>query len=155
MFETVLVIAVFVTAGQGDGTAIRAARDRFNAAIARHDLEALGADWSPSISVVTSRGVTVQGRAAYLELFTNQFRSRSDLIFRRDPGKITVQTPWGMAGESGSWQGRWTDPDGPVRVEGTYLAQWRKAAGTWKLTAELFVQTKCEGGAFCKHPPQP
>jgi ketosteroid isomerase-like protein len=136
----------------GDEGQIRAARERFNLAIARHDLEHLADDWTDSIRVITSRGTATVGRAAYRALFAAGIRRHADERYRRTPGVVTVLPAWDMATESGQWQGDWTDPDGPVRVTGRYLAQWRRLDGRWRLAAESFIAERCAGGRYCREP---
>jgi hypothetical protein len=55
--------------------------------------------------------------------------------------------------ERGEWTGTWTEPDGPLEIGGTYLAQWRKVDGQWMIQAELFVPTRCTGAAYCRQHP--
>lgn len=136
-------------AAPADDAAIRAARSRFNQAIAAHDVAALDRDWAADIAVITSRGQRLVGREAYRESLAGQFTARPGLVYLRSPSRITVQEAWGTATEEGKWTGRWRDPDGPVAVEGRYVAQWRRENGAWKLSAELFGLTGCRGGKYC------
>jgi hypothetical protein len=45
------------------------------------------------------------------------------------------------------------EPDGALEIGGTYQAQWRKVDGQWLIQAELFVPTRCKGGAYCRRRP--
>ena len=80
-------------------------------------------------------------------------RRRPDTKWVREPTRITVFDRWQVASEDGRWTGTWTDPDGPVRITGTYLAQWRLTNGQWRIQAEVFVPLACEGGAYCQRRP--
>jgi len=137
---------------RGDEAEIRAARERFNQAIARHDFAHLADDWADSIRVITSRGTATVGRAAYRALFARGVGEHPDERYRRTPATVTVLTAWDMATEAGDWQGEWTDRDGPVRVSGRYLAQWRRLDGRWRLAAESFIAERCVGGRYCRAP---
>lgn len=129
--------------------AIRAARTRFNAAIAAHDSAALDADWTDDIVVVSSRGQSTASRAEYRAMLLAQFRKTPSVVYRRVPDRIMVQTAWHTAAEQGHWSGEWSDSTGTVEVGGTYLAQWREEGGRWRLRAEFFVLTRCRAAAYC------
>lgn len=136
-----------------DESAIRAARDRSNFAIAAHDVDGTTRVFLPEyVSVSSGNGRTVgrdAGRANYTQIFAN----RPGVVFVRTPRTITVNAAWGQAGESGHWTGRWSSPDGLIRVGGEYFAKWTKLGGNWRLLAETFVQTTCSGGRYCDAPP--
>lgn len=84
---------------------------------------------------------------------SKQFETRPDTVYVRTPKAIEVNAAWGVASERGEWTGRWSEKDGVVEIGGTYLAQWRQAAGQWLIQAELFVPTHCRGSAYCAaHP---
>jgi ketosteroid isomerase-like protein len=132
---------------------IAAARARSNAAIAAHDTAAIVREWMPDIHVVASTGAQTAGAAANAQAMQAQFTKRPDTKWVRASKRITVFDLWEVASEEGEWVGTWTDPDGPVRVRGTYLAQWRHVDGLWRIQAEVFVPLSCEGGAYCaRHP---
>ena len=82
-----------------------------------------------------------------------QFANRPDTIYIRQPATIDVNAPWAVASERGEWTGRWTEPDGRLDIGGTYLAQWRKVNGAWRIQAELFVPTRCSGANYCRQHP--
>jgi ketosteroid isomerase-like protein len=136
-----------------DEQLIRAARARSNAAIAAHDPGAMARVWMPDLHVVSSTSAQVAGREANQERMSRQFASRPDTIYVRTPATIDVYAPWAVASERGNWTGRWTEPDGPMAIGGTYLAQWRKIGGQWLIQAELYVPTTCSGGRYCKERP--
>ena len=133
--------------------AITAARARSNAAIAAHDTAAIMQEWMPDIHVVASTGSQNAGAEANARSMSAAFARRPDTKWVRTPTKIEVFESWAVAAEAGEWVGTWTDSDGPVRVFGTYLAQWRETNGRWRIQAEVFVPTRCEGGAYCQRRP--
>jgi ketosteroid isomerase-like protein len=137
-----------------DDQLIREARARSNAAIAAHDPVAIAREWMDDIHVVSSTSAQVAGRQANQERMTAQFKNRHDTIYIRQPGTIDVYSPWTVASERGEWTGRWTEPDGPLEIGGTYLAQWRKVEGRWLIQAELYVPTRCSGSRrYCRQRP--
>ncbi len=132
---------------------ITAARARSNAAIAAHDTAAIMREWLPNIHVVSSTSNQTAGAEANAKAMQAQFSRRPDTRWVRTPLRIDVFEPWQVASEAGEWVGTWTDPDGAVRIRGTYLAQWRRVDGRWRIQAEVFVPVACEGGAYCaQHP---
>lgn len=133
--------------------AIRQQRAASNAAIARHDTAGIGAVMSDSVVVLTSGSVYRIGRAANMQSFAEQFRTRPDLIYVRTPDQVRLFEPWSMASESGRWSGSWTDADGRIRVGGVYFAKWRLKNGAWLIESETYVPDRCEGGAYCRTPP--
>ena len=132
---------------------IRAARARSNAAIAAHDLAGVAREWMAGVSVLGSTGTHAQGHAANAQNLARQFERRPDTLYVRTPTAIAVFAPWAVAAERGEWVATWTEPDGPLKLSGTYQAQWRCIDDLWLIQGELFVPTDCEGGAYCaRHP---
>ncbi|HYW50618.1 MAG TPA: DUF4440 domain-containing protein [Gemmatimonadaceae bacterium] len=132
---------------------IAAARARSNAAIAAHDTAAIAREWMPDVHVVSSTGAQNAGIAANVRAMQGQFDRRPNTKWVRASRSITVNERWDVAAEEGEWTGTWTDPDGPVRITGTYLAQWRRSDGRWRIQAEVFVPLACNGGAYCERRP--
>ena len=133
--------------------AIRAARARSNAGIAAHDLDVIAAEWTPEITVVSSTGAAATGVAANRTNLARQFERRPDTLYVRAPVLVRVFKAWAVASERGEWVGTWTEPDGPLRIGGTYEAQWRHVEGRWLIQGELYVPVFCDGGAYCQaHP---
>ncbi|MEZ5293904.1 MAG: nuclear transport factor 2 family protein [Vicinamibacterales bacterium] len=136
-----------------DAAAIRAARAASNAAIAAHDVAGIARHWLPDVHIVTSTSTQGTGPEVNGQRMAQQFQRRPDTVYVRTPSTIDVFGAWNVASERGEWTGRWTEPDGVVDVGGTYLAQWRKVDGTWRIQAELFVPTRCRGSKYCAgHP---
>lgn len=151
----VLLMNVSATSTQPatDEAAIRSARSRSNAAIAKHDVAAIASHWMPDVHIVTSTSAQGTGREVNGQRMAEQFKRRPDTIYVRTPSTVEVNTPWAVASERGEWTGQWTEPDGVVEIGGTYLAQWRKVDGVWLIQAELFVPTHCRGSAYCAKRP--
>lgn len=136
-----------------DADRIRAHRLASNAAVARHDTDAIAAFWSDAVQVTGSMGRQLAGPAANRRFYEERFAARPDTLYVRTPLDIEVMSAWGVALEAGEWEATWTDPDGPVRVAGRYMAQWLRAGGNWRIHGELYVPTTCAGGAYCaRHP---
>jgi len=136
-----------------DEQMIREARARSNAAIAAHDPVAMARLWMDDVHVVRSTGSQVAGRERNQERMAQQFATRPDTIYVRQPSAIDVYVPWAMASERGEWTGRWTEPDGTVDMAGTYMAQWRRVDGRWLIQAEVYVPTRCTGSKYCSQQP--
>lgn len=136
-----------------DVAAIRAARERSNRAIASHDLAGVVAEMMPDVYVVSSAGLQISGRALNRARFADQFAGKPDIVYRRTPDSVAVFARWGMAAEYGRWIGSWTDPDGKVRIGGSYFAKWQKTGATWRIQAETYVPLNCDGGAYCRTRP--
>jgi ketosteroid isomerase-like protein len=130
--------------------AIRAARERSNAAIAAHDTAGIGAILAPDVVIVTSASAIQMNRAASLRGFAEQFRTRPGVSYRRSPERIEVFALWRMASEEGQWTGGWRDADGPVSLGGRYFAKWRERDGRWLIESETYVPDRCVGGAYCR-----
>jgi ketosteroid isomerase-like protein len=145
------LLAAGETAAQpaDDATRIRAARAQSNAAIAAHDIDGIARHWMSDIHIVTSTSAQGRGRDVNARRMAEQFARRPDTVYVRTPTAIEVWTAWEVAAERGEWTGRWSEPDGTVEIRGTYLAQWRRIDGTWRIQAELFVPTQCSGSAYC------
>lgn len=132
---------------------IAAARARSNAAIAAHDIEGIAREWMPDVHVVSSTGTQNAGIDANAQSMRAAFTRRPDTRWVRTPHTILVNERWDVASEEGRWIGTWTEPDGPLRIGGTYLAQWRRVDGRWRIQAEVFVPVECAGGAYCASRP--
>jgi len=136
-----------------DEQLIRDARARSNAAIRAHDPAAMAKLWMQDVHVVRSTGAQVAGRENNQQRMAQQFATRPDTIYVRQPSAIDVYLPWAMASERGEWTARWTEPDGTVDMAGTYMAQWRRIDGVWLIQAELYVPTRCAGSRYCSQRP--
>ena len=136
-----------------DEQLIREARARSNAAIVAHDPTAMARLWMDDVHVIRSTGAQVAGRERNQERMAQQFATRPDTIYVRQPSAIDVYLPWEMASERGEWTARWTEPDGTVDMAGTYMAQWRRLGGVWLIQAELYVPTRCVGSKYCSQRP--
>jgi ketosteroid isomerase-like protein len=128
-------------------------RERFNEAILARDTAALALIWTEDVHVVGSTGGRISGRDAYRERFADYFANRQDYTYRRDPRRVHVREPWGVATEHGEWRARWTDSDGPIDVGGEYLMHWRRTEHGWAVQAEMFAPLHCRGGRYCADRP--
>jgi hypothetical protein len=132
----------------------RSARERLNAAIARHDTFGIARELMPDVTVVSSTSAMGTGAGTDVGRRTAQFARRPDTRWVRTPATIDVFDAWGVASERGEWVGTWTDPDGPVVIRGSYAAQWRLLDGVRRDQGERFVPLGCDGGACCRARPQ-
>ena len=136
-----------------DEQLIRAARERSNAAIARHDLDGIAGVWLEDVHVVSSTSAQGAGKIANRERMAAQFKNRPDTVYVRTPVTIEVYAAWNVGSERGEWTGNWAEPDGMVEIRGTYQAQWRKIDGRWLIQGELYVPTHCKGSKYCLQRP--
>jgi ketosteroid isomerase-like protein len=128
---------------------IRAARARFNQAIAARDTAALATIWSDDVTVIASTGTRIDGRDSYRERFAGYFADRAGYRYRREPERIDVFAAWGVATERGRWRAEWHAADGPIDVGGEYTIQWKSTDAGWLVNAELFTVLHCRGGSYC------
>lgn len=156
--SVLLALGLFLTsdvAAQGVDPVeeIRAARARSNAAIARHDTAAIAREWMPDVHVVSSTSAQAAGADANASRMAETFARRPDTKWVRTAEDVDVFDAWDVASERGTWVGTWTEPDGAVRISGTYQAQWRRVGGAWRIQAEVFVPLRCSGSAYCARRP--
>lgn len=129
----------------------------FNGAIAKHDAEAIAPFLLESYHLVSSVDDQEHGRAGAVARWKAIFSADPRIVYVRTPRSIHVTESWGMAEELGDWTGQLHREDGPATIRGTYAAKWVRASdGAWRLQAEVFTPTACEGGAkSCTAPAAP
>lgn len=136
-----------------DEDLIRAARAASNAAILRQDLDAICGFWTSEIHVLGSMSLQLSGVEANRKFYDEQFAKRPDTTYTRTASTVHVMSAWKVALESGDWVATWADPDGPIKVNGRYMAQWLRSEAGWRIQGELYVPTACEGGNYCERHP--
>ena len=95
----------------------------------------------------------MSGKNTNRERMESEFSSKSDVLYVRTPQTVQVFEAWGMASESGTWTGSWTENGQKIELTGTYMAKWHKLDGSWLIRAEVFVPLTCSGGAYCDKSP--
>ena len=126
--------------------AIKAARLAQNAAIARHDLDAIAALWTDDVSLCRGLGAQLSGKANYRQLFANDDPAAADVIvYERIPVSVDVAERWPLAFETGRWTGHRGSVHGPVVISGRYSAQWVQRPAGWLIRAEVFVALHAAG----------
>lgn len=131
---------VLAMASADDAGAIRAARDRYNAAIAAHDVAGVRAAFSDDYTgIAGSGGEVIAGARAMTDYFARAFRQPGFGGFVRTPEVVTVADDRKRAMERGRWTGRVTGAAGVTLLRGEYLAVWVPAADGWRLRSESFV----------------
>src|ERR1700733_4412004 len=89
-----------------DGAAIRRARLQQNAAIARHDVEAIASYWTDDVTICRGLGLQLAGKAAYRKLFEGDDpTSKNVIVYERIPSSIEPSSLWPLAFETGTWKG--------------------------------------------------
>jgi len=129
-------------AAQTPADAIRSLRAQFNAAIARHDIDAVMSFLDGQYQITVGNGGIFQGTTGERDAWREEFARASDLKYVRTPDSVEVSASGERAAEIGVWFGTWTAADGPHRLSGRYAAHWVKVGGSWKIRSELFVTLK-------------
>lgn len=136
-------------AGPSDAAAVRHARLQQNAAIARHDVDAIASYWTGDVSICRGLGAQLAGKAAYRKLFENDAPGAPDVIvYERIPTSIEGGATWPLAFETGQWLGHRGSATGPVVIRGRYSAQWVKRADRWLIRSEVFVALAGSGSGL-------
>lgn len=127
---------------------IRAARERFNLAIAEHDIVTIRSLLAPTYHIVTGRSAQNHGADEEAARWAEVFRADPTAVYRRTPREITINEQWGIAQELGKWQGSYTAEGTLIHASGVYAAKWQKTeAGKWVLQVEVFTTLTCSGPA--------
>lgn len=129
----------------GSSNAIRAARERFNEAIANHDAQAIGTLLAPEYHIVTGRSDQFHGADEEALRWAEVFRKDPSVIYRRIPREIRVNENWGLAEELGNWSGSYSVENNIVNASGVYSAKWQRAEnGEWLIQVEVFTTLNCD-----------
>ncbi len=136
------------------GELIRAARERFNIAIADKDVKSIRALLAPTYHIVTGRSAQNHGADEEAARWAETFRADPSAVYRRTPREITINEAWGLAEELWNWNGSYTAEGSSVHASGVYAAKWQKAEdGEWVLQVEVFTTLICTGPASgCARP---
>jgi len=135
--------------GSTDQAAIRQARLEQNAAIARHDVNAIVTYWTDDVTICRGLGFQLAGKEAYRKLFEQDDPvSKEVVIYERIPRAIEASSTWPLAFESGIWKGHLGSISGATLIRGRYSAQWVKRAGRWLIRSEVFVALSGSGSGL-------
>jgi ketosteroid isomerase-like protein len=131
---------IAVASPSSDQRAIKMARLEQNAAIVRHDIEAIASFWTDDVTICRALGAQNAGKAAYRKLFEDDDpKSKDAVLYQRHPKAIEVAAGYPLAFETGMFEGRRDGVGGPVVVRGRYSAQWVKRGDHWLIRSELYV----------------
>jgi ketosteroid isomerase-like protein len=123
---------------------IRAARERFNVAIANKDIDMLRALFAPIYRIVTGRSSQSHGADEEAARWSEIFRMDSTAVYYRPPREVTLNESWGLVQEMGNWNGRYTVDGTLINASRVYAAKWQRAEdGVWVLQAEVFTTLSC------------
>ncbi len=127
---------------------IREARERYNAAIANCDADAIAAVLCLGYHVVTGRSDQFHGIEEQRRRWRDLFQKTDAPVFCRTPREIRINDAWGLAEELGNWTGTSHRGAQAVNTSGVYAAKWQRATdGTWLVQAEVFTTLECSGPA--------
>ena len=124
---------------------IRTIRMESNAAIARHDVDALQSVLDEDFVITISTGAIERSRDEHGRSFALHFEQYPDVVYVRTPSEITLSDVYPLAIEHGTWVGSRTSENGKLENGGEYTAAWRKTDGVWRIYSELFVGLYCSG----------
>ncbi len=135
---------------------IRAAREKFNVAIAAKDIETIHSLLAPSYHIVTGRSEQSHGADLEAKRWADRFGADPSVVYRRTTRDVSINEEWGMAEELGNWKGNYTSNGTLVYVSGVYAAKWQRTeSGEWVLQAEMFTTLTCTGPEGGCIPPDP
>jgi ketosteroid isomerase-like protein len=135
---------------------IRAARVRFNQAIAEKDVETIRSLLASTYHIVTGRSTQNHGADEEAKRWADVFQQDSTAIYVRTPREFHINESWGLAEELGNWKGNYTADHMLVSASGVYAAKWQRALdGQWVLQVEVFTTMQCDGPDSGCVPPDP
>ena len=145
-----LVLSVLAVGGTtawaaDDVEAIRTERMESNAAIGRHDVDAMQSVLDEDFVITISTGGIERSREEHGNSFALHFEQYPDVVYVRTPTEITLSKAYPLAIEHGTWTGSRTTENGVLENGGQYTAAWRKSDGVWRIYSELFVGLYCSG----------
>ena len=146
-FLALLMLALGGTAvwAADDVESIQTTRMQSNAAIARHDVDALQSVLDEDFEITISTGAIERSRDEHGRSFALHFEQYPDVVYIRTPTEITLSKAYPLAIEHGTWVGSRTSENGKLENGGQYTAAWRKTDGVWRIYSELFVGLYCNG----------
>lgn len=145
-----LLAAAPLAAHRPDAEAqIRARRAASNAAIAAHDVAAMRPHYLRDFTILPGSSGAPSNLEQFLTRIATTFADPRFVTYVRTPVTVTVGASGKRAAETGTWVGRWNQPDGEMRLSGVYQAMWLPTADGWRLRNESFVSLACEGSAAC------
>jgi hypothetical protein len=125
---------------------IHDARESFNIAIEKKDVETIRNLLAPTYHIVTGRSVQNHGIDEEALRWEEVFRRDPTAVYRRTPREITINENWGLAQELGDWVGSYTTEEILTHASGIYAAKWQRAEnGYWVLQVEVFTTLTCSG----------
>lgn len=116
-----------------DADAIRALRLAWNAGIASGDAERAMGPIAADAILIPAGGKPLVGRGAIRRAWQVMLRGPEPVHFVRCAETVAVASDRAVAAESGRWTG--------AGLAGRYLAEWRRGAGGWQCTRELYVES--------------
>ena len=146
-----LAVSLLITLGpvpalaDEDSDTIRELRMQSNAAIARHDADAVGSFLYEDFVITISTGAIERSRDEHVRSFERHFAEFPDVVYVRTPSEITRSDDYRLAIEQGTWVGSRTTPNGTLENGGRYTAAWRLTDDGWKIYSELYVGLYCHG----------
>ena len=135
-------------------SAIRDAREKFNQAIERKNIDAIKPIFAPNYHIVTGRSVQFHGAENEYQNWKGLFKDDPSFVCNREPREIRTNIDWGLAEELGDWSCNYTVDGEKTSASGVYAAKWQRADNrAWLLQSEIFTTMTCNGSeSGCKRP---
>jgi len=139
-----------------DETHIREARELFNQAIKRQDIEAITSFFAPGYHIVTGRSAQTHGIENEAQQLKQLFAADPTFVCRRTTREVRVNGGWGLAEELGDWRCDYTVDAEKIHSSGVYAAKWQRSKrNRWLLQSEVFTTLQCLGNENGCQPPDP
>lgn len=139
---------------EASASKIRAARARYNNALATQQLDGMANLFAPDYQLISGRGDRRQGPQAQMDMWRKTFEVDHTFNCQRTPEEVIVNADWGLAQETGRWLCTQTVEGLPAQYAGVYAAKWQTTESSeWVLKSEVFTTLSCEGPpAACRRP---
>ena len=149
-FAAACAVATRPAAAVTSITAVRAAREDWNSALARRDSVSLARLVEDSAVHMAPRFVHV-GREAFLDVFLRNMSLRAEFRLTYEPEQVIPcdRAACDVATEYGRWRETWLELGEATEVSGTYYALWRRHGSAWQIRGESFATLECRGRRYC------
>jgi ketosteroid isomerase-like protein len=122
-----------------DEAAIRAEEARWRGVIERKDTAAIGGFYTEDGIYAPTFRPMVRGRDAVAAMWATHEFTLDSLRLERTPIRIDIARSGDVATEVGTWVFHGVAPEhGPVDGRGSYVTNWRKEGGAWKISAYIW-----------------
>lgn len=125
---------------QSEEAAIRAIGQEWQRAIVARDVDKIVSFFAPDVVIMTPNAPVTRGLPAARALWTQEVNTPG-LAVNWVPTQIDITSPV-TATEFGTYNVTFDGPGGRVNDTGSYVTQWRKINGQWKMTSDALISSK-------------